>query len=385
MRQKLIMGVVVANYLPKAAGHSASTLHWLMGFRELGWDVWMVESLKSGNCRDDAGNPCVPDASRNVRNWREFVAAFGFQGRESLVIDGKPSDPDALLRFADGADLFLNYAGQFSDHGAIRGVGTTAYLDVDPGFTQTWAVGYGCNMHLDEHQQHVTIGAAYGKPDCRIPETGHQWIPTLPPIATSLYGELGADSGPAADAPWTTVTHWFGTKEVDIEGMTLYGKRESFLPLVSLPHHLSHPILVATDLVPEWEDYPVFTEGGWKFCPTDAVCESLETYFGFIRNSIGELGVAKEGYITTRGGWLSDRSMAYLGCGRPVVTHDTGWKALLGDQPGLQGFASVEQAAAAMEFVAARPEEACASARELARTVFSAKVVLPRLLEALGI
>ena len=37
-----------------------------------------------------------------------------------------------------------------------------------------------------------------------------------------------------------------------------------------------------------------------------------------------EFAVAKHGYVVSRGGWFSDRSICYLASGRPVLVQDTG-------------------------------------------------------------
>ena len=384
MRKRLIMGVVLARYLPNSAGHQLSVLHWLIGFREMGWDVWIVESLRSEECVDEEGRQCDPLRSRNHKTWRTFVAEHNFRLRESLFIDGVTPDPGALERFADGAELFLNYAGQFTDRHLLGGVQATAYLDVDPGYTQTWAMGYGCDMHFEPHDFHLTIGAAWGKPWCRIPPTGHDWLATVPPVSISLYSQRSKRQR-MPDAPWTTITHWFGPNEVEWDGTKLRGKRESFLPLLSLPEATGRPFLVATDLRPDWDDHEAFVRQGWAFCRTDPVCESLGTYLDFIQKSTGEIGVPKDGYVATKSGWLSDRSMAYLACGKPVVARDTGWKDIIGEFPGLRAFESVEEAAAAIKDVEDNYEEACRSASELAERRFSAQEVLLPLLARMGL
>lgn len=380
MEKRVVLGIVMANYPPASAGHQFSVLHWLTGFRELGWDVWITESIKSSDCVNCSGDPCSPEESRNVAGWRQFVADFGFSGRESLYIDGCSGESEALRRFCDGAELFLNYAGQFELWTEIAGARTKVYLDVDPGYTQVWASEYNCEMNLEFHDRHVSVGLAIDRPWCRIPKTNHAWIPTVPPVSRSLYGGGDGDNLGRPGGPWTTVTHWYGVGEVHSGGLKLRGKRESFLPLVTLPRDTSRQFLVATDLRPEWEDYSVFGQAGWTFCGTDGVCRSRESYLGFLRASTGELGVAKEGYVTAQTGWLSDRTMSYLACGRPVVALDTGWSRIIGEFPGLRAFSTASEAAAAIKDVEKNYHEACRSALELADGIFAATNVLPQLL-----
>ena len=71
--KKLVMGIVLARLRTNSAGHQLSVLHWLHGFRELGWDIWIVENLVD-QCRDSSGKASQPQASTNVEDWRRFVA-----------------------------------------------------------------------------------------------------------------------------------------------------------------------------------------------------------------------------------------------------------------------------------------------------------------------
>jgi len=358
-------------------------LHWLLGFRDLGWDVWIVEELPSDACVNALGEKCAPEDSVNVSSWNAFVADHGFTGRASLFIEGSSPDQDALRDFAKDASLFLNYAGQFSHLDLFDKVRCKAYLDVDPGYTQTWAKAYQCNMNFEGHDAFITVGAAFGRPECRIPQTGHSWIPTLPPVYIPFYESLTA--GITVCQPWTTVTHWYGVGEVECDGLTLRSKRDSFLPLIDLPRKLGGEILIASDVQPDWEDYPGFYAQGWRFCDAGTVCENIDSYVKFMASSRGELGIAKEGYVTTRTGWFSDRSVAYLACGRPVVALETGWSTLVPESLGLLPFGNADEAVSQMRRVEQHYDEAVASARRIAAEVFSSRVVLPALLKKLGL
>jgi hypothetical protein len=56
----------------------------------------------------------------------------------------------------------------------------------------------------------------------------------------------------------------------------------------------------------------------------------LSTYRDFIAASKAEFSVAKQGYVVSGSGWFSERSVAYLASGRPVVVQDTGFSRWLG-------------------------------------------------------
>jgi len=114
------------------------------------------------------------------------------------------------------------------------------------------------------------------------------------------------------------------------------------------------------------------------------VAGTPELYSRYIRRSFAELGVAKSGYVNSRSGWFSDRSACYLASGRPVVAEETGFGEVLPLGEGLLSFATVAEAAAAVEAVRSRPGVHQARARELAEDLFDARKVLSKLLAKLA-
>jgi len=96
------------------------------------------------------------------------------------------------------------------------------------------------------------------------------------------------------------------------------------------------------------------------------------------------LCVAKSGYVASSSGWFSDRSACYLASGRPVVAQQTGFEHALPTGEGLLAFASVQEAAGAVEEIAARPRAHATAARALAEEHLDARKVLGKLLDALG-
>ena len=104
-------------------------------------------------------------------------------------------------------------------------------------------------------------------------------------------------------------------------------------------------------------------------------------YQKFIQGSKGEWTVAKHGYVTSRSGWFSERSAAYLASGRPVVTEDTGFSSWLPVGEGLLAFNSKESAISALKTVDGDYEFQCRSARTIAEEYFDSGSVLNSLLE----
>ena len=110
-------------------------MHWAIGFRELGWEVWIAEHLSSPELQP----PESPGrASPQEEFWKATVEEYGFRSCECLLIDGKSPQLEAFREFAGSADLFINFAGHFKRLDLLGSRTVKAYLDVDPAFTQLW-------------------------------------------------------------------------------------------------------------------------------------------------------------------------------------------------------------------------------------------------------
>lgn len=380
---RVVFGVVLARCPVDNAGHTCATMNWALSFRELGWDVWITEHVKEEELsdRDDSG------VSLQERFWRETVEEFGFEGRECLIVNGASDQLEAMQDFAAGAELFLNYSGQFHFLDLIPDQVTKAYLDMDPAFTQLWAETCDVNMNFEGHDVFLTIGMNVNGRSANYPKAGREWIPVRPPVAARSWreriGVVGPAPPPEAVAPWTTVGHWYGYNDLPWNGRTYGGKRHSFLELQELPSKLKRPVAVATDLRPEWgEDTAAFEKYGWQFVASHDACGSVPAYLEFMRRSRGEIGIAKQGYLESRGGWVSDRSLCYLSMGRPVVLHDTGWPEILDIDAGLVPFTGLEGAISSIEAIEADYARHSAAAWDLAETLFSPPATLQPLIES---
>jgi hypothetical protein len=161
---------------------------------------------------------------------------------------------------------------------------------------------------------------------------------------------------------------------MDYEGVG-YGQRaHSMRQLFGLPRRSAAPFELALGIHPdEKSDLKALERGGWRLVDPHRVAGSPRLYADYIRQSYGELGVAKSGYVNSRSGWFSDRSACYLASGRPVVAQETGFGEVLPVGEGLLAFASEAEAAEAVEADRAR-------AREIAQDLLDARKVLPALL-----
>lgn len=361
-------------------------MNWALAFRQLGWDVWLTEHLGAG----DLSDPDSQGVCRQQRFWTGTMREFGFEDRECLLIDGAARSFQAMREFAAEADLFLNYSGQFHRLDLLPPALPKAYLDLDPAFTQLWAETCHVDMNFHGHDAFLTIGMNVNGETARFPKAAREWIPVRPPVAAATWRAMldvhAPAPLPADDAPWTTVGHWYGYNDLPWEGRMYGGKRHSFLAMLDLPARSRKRVAVATDLQPEWgDDTARFEQGGWEFVPAESVCANVPAYLRFLRQSRGEVGIAKQGYLVARSGWISDRSLVYLSLGRPVILQDTGWPEILPVRHGLLPFRDGETAAAAMRTVDDDFPAHAAAAWRLADSTFSPAQTIVPMLERLGV
>jgi hypothetical protein len=353
-------------------------MNWALSFRELGCDVWIIEEISRAKC-----DPPEPGMKRSPQeeHWHATANEFGFTERQCLLIDGQSPELEAFRDFASGADLFLNYSGQFSRLDLMGARTRKFYLDVDPAFTQLWAATCGVDMNFAGHDKFLSVGTRMDTVGELVPDTGHAWIPTPPPVAAETWRtRLG--TMPEPGPMWTTISHWYGYNDLPWAGRMYGGKRPSFLAMRDMPQCVQVPVAIATDLQPEWSDYADFVDAGWRIVTASEVCRTVDTYLHFIASSRGEVGIAKQGYVISRCGWISDRSVTYLALGRPVLLQDTGWPEFLEPQPGLLPFTNAGEAARAIGQMESNYSTHSEGALQLAQTHFSAQAVLGPLLEA---
>jgi hypothetical protein len=128
-----------------------------------------------------------------------------------------------------------------------------------------------------------------------------------------------------------------------------------------------------------------FARNGWRFRLPHDLSADYWSYRKYIRRSKGEFTVAKDQYVRLNTGWFSDRSACYLASGRPVITQETGFTRLYGTEGGLFGFHKLGEIVEAVGQINSDYPRHSRAAREIAREVFEAEIVLKSLLERAGI
>jgi hypothetical protein len=363
----LFSGMVAGD--PEQGGASWSILQYLLGFRALGHEVCLVEPV-------DRLDPRV------VAYFEQLVGDFGLKGKAALLVRGSRETFGApykkLIRWAGETDVLVNVSGMLRDEELVGPPPLRVFLDLDPTFNQLWQAG-GIEMGFGLHNRFATVGLGLGEPECPVPTCEREWVKTLAPVFMPRW-----QPATAPGAAWTTVGNWRGYGSVEWEGRRYGQKAHSLRKLLPLPRLTGERLQPALAIHPEeTDDLAALREHGWELADPAAVAGTPARYAELVRDSKGEIGIAKEGYVESRCGWFSDRSACYLASGRPVVAQDTGFPSYLPTGEGLLAFTTAEEAAAAIDTVSADYARHARAARALAEGLFDSRRVLTRLLDRL--
>jgi hypothetical protein len=375
-RLRILLSGMVAG-APRQGGATWAVLQYFEGLRRLGHDVMLVEPVAARDGDDPlrAGS----EVSAYFESLRLPADRAALLAVESTQTVGVPFE--GLAAFAAGADLLINVSGMLRDETLLEPVPVRAFLDLDPGFNQVWHLS-GEDMGFDLHTHFATVGLRVGRDGCAVPTCGRTWIPTLPPVVLEHWPAAGR---PNRDAPFTSVGHWRSYGSIEHDGVR-YGQRaHSLRELIELPTIGEARFRLALGIHPdEKTDLSALRKCGWELVDPVEAAGTPAAYAEFIRESKGELAVAKSGYVASRSGWFSDRSACYLASGRPVVAQDTGFASVLPVGEGLLAYGTVAEAAEAVASIEDDLDRHAAAARALAEERFEAGEVLSSLLEGLG-
>jgi len=378
---RVVIAAALAQW-PHAGGHTWFGLQYLLGFRELGWDVTLVDRLDAEMCRSRAGAPCAPEDSANLAYLSDVMERFGMEDRWTVLLpDGGAaglSRAEVERRLAS-SDLLLNVMGYLDDEDLLAAAPLRVFLDVDPGFGQMWR-----ELHLADlfagHDRFATVGLNVGSAACEVPDCGLRWIPTLPPVALKHWPVV------ERGATFTSVASWRGPYDPVEYGGRTYGLRaHEFRRFISLPERAPAEFAVAMSIdSSDARDLERLSASGWALLDPTAVAGNPPAYARFIQGSGAEFTVAKGMYVDTRGGWFSDRSACYLASGKPVIAQETGFSAHLPTGEGLIPFNTLDEAVAAVDEVRSDPVRHRRAAREIAEEHLDAARVLRHLVDELG-
>ena len=371
------------------AGVVWQTVHYLEGFRRLGYDVYYVEA-----------HGCTPRCFYATGDEDGFAGAadfidrimrrFDFAGRwcyHPLYGDNRYFGlSDSQLRdLYASADLIINLHGGTEPLAEHAAGGRLVYLETDPVELQIELFDRreGSLRFLEPHCAFFSFGENLGSADCKLPTTTQfPFKPTRQPVVTDFWREqgLGLDTG-----LFTTIGNWKQVhRQVVFRGETYYwSKHFEFLKFVDLPALTRQRFELALSSYDE-EDQRFLDSKGWKVRSGLELSEDIDQYREYIGSSRGEYTAAKDQNVRFRTGWFSDRSATYLAAGRPVITQETGFSNILPTGRGLFGFATMDGLLAGIEKINSDYPASCRAAREIALEYFDSFVVLGRFLADLG-
>jgi hypothetical protein len=369
------------------AGVAWQAIHYLVGLRDLGWDVHYVE--------DSGARPYDPRIGASTEDlgyaigWiRDVMGRFGLAERWAYVdvargeVHGlSRAKLDTLYR---QAAAIVNLCGATAPREEHRRGPKLLYVETDPVYEQLRiANGEESSFEfLASHDVLFTYGENLGAADCPVPLVRFAWRTTRPPVVLRLW-ESRPD--PAA-AYFTTIASWENRgKDVTFRDVTYHwSKHVNFVRFLDLPRRTPQRFRLAMNPLDPVVESRV-RAAGWELVDPDPISGDVEHYRRFIAESRGEFTVAKDIYVRPRSGWFSDRSVCYLAAGKPVVTQDTGFGRFVPEGEGLLAFATMEEAVDALARVNADYARHAAAARRVAAEAFDAAVVLPRLLADAGL
>ncbi len=382
--------VVILGFLSHfpVAGVAWQTLHYLEGFRRLGYDVHYVEAhgctpSKLMRSRTDDG-PALA-----AGHLAGLLGRFGFGDRWAYhaLYEGRTfgKTPAQLRDLFRSASLIINLHGSHVPTAELTATNRLVYLETDPVDVQV-DLYHGRRETFDylaPHCAFFTYGENLGRPGCLVPEPERfRFHPTRQPVILDFWEDHGAGPGGAL----TTVGNWRQPwRSTTYKGEVYsWSKHVEFHKVIGLPRRLSQPVeLALSSFGPE--DQELLESHGWRVRRADGFSHDLDEYRNYIGGSRGEFTVAKEQNVRLRSGWFSDRAATYLAAGRPVITQETGFSDILPVGEGLFGFTTMEDIVGAVTEINGDYERHQRGARRIAHECFSHDVVLTRMLRDLGI
>lgn len=381
---KIVLGGYIVAY--PLGGMTWHHLNYLLGLEQLGHEVFFLE---------DSGSYAVP--YNPVKQLCENDSTFGRDYLERTFGDfGVKAKWCYYSEFEDrhygtseqelhealrNADLLLCVSGVTPLRQDRPRPARAAVIDTDPVFTQ---LKLGENPALLDYYRNfdavATFGRLIGTPACPLPTHGIEWIPTNQPVVLDHWPVV-----PSSSRAFTTIGKWehAAARQVSFDGRQYASsKSAALLEMLDLPRRTNWNMTVAMKGMPT-EVEQQFRSNGWFIADPETTSADCAAFRRFVQESAGEFTVAKQIYSGVPSGWFSDRAACYLASGRPVVTQASGFDQWLPTGAGLFSFGSLDEAASALNAIAADYDRHCLAARDLAEKHFDSRAVLTSLLGAI--
>jgi hypothetical protein len=375
--------IIVGGYIVRGplGGYAWYHLQYVLGLAGLGHDVYFVEDSDDyPSCYDPVRDVMDTDPSYGLAfvdrlfSRADLGARWAYYDAHASRWLGPCSQQ--IVSLCETADLYINVAGVNPLRPWLRRIPGRALIDQDPVFTQIrHLTDPAAREQAAAHTAFFTFGENLCAGRAAVPHDGFPWQPTRQPVV--LRAEA-VTPGPAG-GKFTTVMQWHSYPAREYGGVRYGMKSDSFDPYLDLPARVGRvlELAVGSPKAPR----AMLRRNGWTIRDPRGPTHDLGAYRRYIRRSKAEFSVAKHGYVVSRSGWFSERSLAYLAAGRPVLVQDTGFTEWLHAGAGVIAFTAPDEAVAGVEEINRRYEFHCRAAREVAEAYFDARRVLPDLLE----
>lgn len=371
------------------AGVVWQTIHYLIGFQRLGFEVYYVEA-----------HGCTPrcfmttesdDGSANAAAFIEGVMRR-FDLSHRWAYDPRWHDDrhfgmsrSALKNLYNEAAVVINLHGGTEPLPEHSATGRLVYLETDPVELQIEL--HDNKQHamafLEPHCAFFSFGENFGAPDCKLPMSElFDFKPTRQPVIMDFW----ETSGNSEAEMFTSIGNWRQEhRQVHFMGETYHWNKEyEFLKFIDLPSRTAQKFELALSSY-ESADKELLESKGWRVRHGLDISTDADVYRNYIGNSRGEFTVAKDQNVRLRTGWFSDRSATYLAAGRPVITQETGFSNILPTGTGLFRFTTMENLLVAIDAINSDYVTHARAAHGIARDYFNYDVVLRDLIHHIGL
>ena len=405
--QLIVLGIMGRTPL---AGVAWQVLHYLEGFRRLGFDVYYVEDTEAWPY-DPEQNTISDDCSYAVGHINSLLSWCGLSDRWSYRSAGGETfglSESQVVRLFERSDALVNLTGATVLRREHLRVPVRIYLETDPVLPQI-EVAKGNKFYiqmLEAHTHHFTYGENLGAPDCGVPVGRFDYHPTRQPVVLDWWRHQPHSFRPpnsrSFDGRFTTIASWRQSgKDFELNGDTYtWSKHHEFLKFIDLPRRTVQRLELALAIRGNkreedgsWaplrgEDaqaVELLKSQGWQITDALILSKDIFQYRDYILGSRGEFTVAKDQNVRLGSGWFSDRSACYLAAGRPVITQDTKFAKFLPTGEGLFSFNTMDEIIAAFDAINSDYARHSRSAGSIAEEYFRAETVLAKIVQDTGL
>lgn len=382
---RIIIGTYMVRY--PLGGNLSWALQYITGLKDLGHEVYVVEKyVHDDSCYDPVAKQMTNDCSYGIKTVVDLLRRFGLDDRWCFVSKGElyhGLDKKNVEVLFQTSDLFIENGshGVWRDEIAASGI-TTAYIDVDPAFTQiNFYHKKKAGRAIPEFDHYFTNGLNIGQPGNIIPTVDIEWNYIFNPVNLNLFTGAALVTGGA----YSTIMNWKSYAEDATYLGVRYGHKDiEFEKFATLPQLVPVQLEMAVTSTPAGKEKHL-RQLGWQVRNAQEVTFTYDLFLNYLSGCRGEFSVVKNMYAATCSGWFSDKSAAFLATGRPVILQETGFSQHLPTGLGLFAVKNVEEAQAAIEIIEENYPKHAHAARDIAAEYLDTRKVLRNFLQTAGL